>query len=60
MTNEISIIRFGRISENEDGVLVFEDFHIKGNLQFDMAETLLRAVINRLEKELEEHRGNKS
>jgi hypothetical protein len=48
------IIKFGQISENADGDLVFKDFHVDANGQYDEAEVAILALtIERLKQELE-------
>jgi hypothetical protein len=50
----IDIINFGEIKE-EDGVLIFKNFHINGNgTDLSVKQALLTSVIERLKKELNE------
>ena len=47
------IIKFGQISENTEGQLVFQKFHIDFDHQYESNEEgILRMVIERLENEL--------
>lgn len=47
------IIKFGTITQDEDGDLVFQNFHIDANHEYETGqEAILQLVIKRLENEL--------
>lgn len=52
------LVKFGVVSEHEDGRLIFSGFHVEMNGASGLEITLLSLVIKRLEKELAEAYGN--
>ena len=52
------IVKFGQITENEQGDLVFQGFHLDVDHQYATSEeAILRLVIERLANELEALKG---
>ena len=56
----VKIIKFGIITENKTGDLVFQNFHIDVDHECDTAgEAILQLIIQRLENELKQFKALK-